>query len=62
MARPKRQTDGDGRLAESYRNDRVEWLRKQVADGTYHVSHRSVADAMMRQGWEFVMARSRFRG
>ena len=61
MSRPKRQTDGDGRLIESYRNERLEHLRKQVADGTYHVSNRSVADAILRQGLD-VMGRSKSRG
>ena len=60
MSRPKHQTDGDGRLTESFRNDRLEHLRKQVEEGTYHVSHRNVAAAMVRHGWG-VIARSKSR-
>ena len=60
MSRPKHQTDGDGRLTESFRNDRLEHLRKQVEEGTYHVSHRTVAAAMVRGGWS-IIARSKSR-
>ena len=60
MSRPKHQTDGDGRLTESFRNDRLEHLRKQVEEGTYHVSNRHVAAAMVRQGWS-VIGRSKSR-
>jgi anti-sigma28 factor (negative regulator of flagellin synthesis) len=60
MSRPKHQTDGDGRLTESFRNDRLDHLRKQVEEGTYHVSSRSVAAAMVRQGWS-VIAKSKSR-
>ena len=61
MSRPKHQTDGDGRLVELLRNERIELLRKQIADGSYRVSHRSVAAAMVRHGWD-VIGRSMRRG
>jgi anti-sigma28 factor (negative regulator of flagellin synthesis) len=61
MSRPKHQTDADGRLVESVRNERLELLRKQVADGTYEVSSRNVAAAMLRQGWG-VIVKSKSRG
>ncbi|MFL5896578.1 MAG: flagellar biosynthesis anti-sigma factor FlgM [Thermoleophilaceae bacterium] len=62
MSRPKHQTDGDGRLVESFRQERLEHLRKSISDGTYHVSHRTVAAAMVRNGVADVIAKSRFRG
>jgi anti-sigma28 factor (negative regulator of flagellin synthesis) len=62
MSRPKRQTDGDGRLVESLRNERLELLRKQVAEGTYQVSDRTVAAAMVRRGFGTVIDRSRSQG
>jgi anti-sigma28 factor (negative regulator of flagellin synthesis) len=61
MSRPKRQTDGDGRLTEAFRTERLEDLRKQVSDGTYHVSERSVAAAMVKQGWS-IIGRARPQG
>ena len=61
MSRPKHQTDGDGRLTESFRNERLEHLRKLVADGTYHVSNRHLAAAMMRHGGMDVIVKSKFR-
>jgi anti-sigma28 factor (negative regulator of flagellin synthesis) len=61
MSRPKHQTDGDGRLTEAFRNDRLEHLRRLVSEGTYHVSSRNVAAAMMRQGGLDVIVKSKFR-
>ena len=62
MSRPKHQTDGDGRLSESFRQDRLDHLRKSVADGTYHVSERTVAAAIVRHGIADVIAKSKSRG
>jgi anti-sigma28 factor (negative regulator of flagellin synthesis) len=62
MSRPKHQTDGDGRLAESFRQERLEHLRKLVDDGTYHVSERRVAAAIVRHGIADVISRSKSRG
>ena len=62
MSRPKHQTDGDGRLVEAFRNERLDHLRKSISDGTYHVSHRNVAAAMVRLGVADVISKSRFRG
>jgi anti-sigma28 factor (negative regulator of flagellin synthesis) len=57
MSRPKHQTDGDGRLVEAFRQERLEHLRKSIDEGTYHVSHRNVAAAMMRRGVGDVIAK-----
>jgi anti-sigma28 factor (negative regulator of flagellin synthesis) len=62
MSRPKHQTDGDGRLAEAFRQERLEHLRKAIDDGTYHVSNRNVAAAMVRHGVADVIAQSKSRG
>jgi len=62
MSRPKNQTDGDGRLVESFRQDRLEHIRRLVDDGTYHVSERHVAAAMVRHGLADVIAKSKSRG
>ena len=62
MSRPKRITDGDGRLTEAFRNERLEHLRKQIADGTYHVSSRSVAAAMLVRHGLNVTGRARRQG
>ena len=62
MSRPKRQTDGDGRLVESVRHERVEMLRKQVEDGSYQISSRSVAAAMVRRGLGPFIGRSKSQG
>jgi anti-sigma28 factor (negative regulator of flagellin synthesis) len=62
MSRPKHQTDGDGRLAEAFRQERLEHLRKLVDDGVYEVSHRNVAAAMVRHGVADVIAKSKSRG
>jgi anti-sigma28 factor (negative regulator of flagellin synthesis) len=62
MSRPKHQTDGDGRLVESFRQERLEHLRKSIDDGTYHVNDRSVAAAIVREGLRDVIARSKTRG
>ena len=62
MSRPKQQTDGDGRLAESFRQERLESLRKSIDEGTYHVSDRRVAAAMVRRGLSDVIAKSKSRG
>jgi anti-sigma28 factor (negative regulator of flagellin synthesis) len=62
MSRPKQQTDGDGRLVESFRNDRLEVLRRQVEDGSYHVSERHVASAMVRRGVAQVIAQPKRQG
>ena len=62
MSRPTNQTDGDGRLVEAFRQERLEHLRKSVSDGTYHVSNRHVAAAMVRNGVADVISKSKFRG
>jgi anti-sigma28 factor (negative regulator of flagellin synthesis) len=62
MSRPKHQTDGDGRLAEAFRQERLEHLRKSIDDGTYHVSNRNVAAAMVRRGVADVISQSKSRG
>jgi anti-sigma28 factor (negative regulator of flagellin synthesis) len=62
MSRPKNQTDGDGRLVEAFRQERLEHLRKTVADGTYEVEERKVAGAMVRRGIHDVIVRSKNRG
>jgi len=62
MSRPKHQTDGDGRLVETFRQERVEHLRKSIDEGTYHVSSRTVATAMVRRGVADVIAKSKLRG
>jgi anti-sigma28 factor (negative regulator of flagellin synthesis) len=61
MSRPKHQTDGDGRLVESFRQERLENLRKSIDEGTYHVSDRSVAAAMVRRGLNDVMKKAKSR-
>jgi anti-sigma28 factor (negative regulator of flagellin synthesis) len=62
MSKPKNQTDGDGRLVETFRQERLEQLRKSVADGTYHVSNRHVAAAMVRHGFADIIEKSKSRG
>jgi anti-sigma28 factor (negative regulator of flagellin synthesis) len=62
MSRPKHQTDGDGRLAEAFRQERLEHLRKSIDEGTYHVSNRNVAAAMVRRGIAAVISKSSSRG
>jgi anti-sigma28 factor (negative regulator of flagellin synthesis) len=62
MSRPKNQTDGDGRLVESFRQERLEHLRKLVDDGIYHVSERHVAAAMVRKGVGQVIAQPKRQG
>jgi anti-sigma28 factor (negative regulator of flagellin synthesis) len=62
MSRPKTQTDGDGRLVEAFRNERLEHLRKSISDGTYHVNDRNVAAAMVRRRLSDVIAKSKSRG
>jgi anti-sigma28 factor (negative regulator of flagellin synthesis) len=62
MSRPKHQTDGDGRLIETFRQERLANLRKSIDEGTYHVSDRSVAAAMMRRGLNEVIAKAKSRG
>ena len=62
MSRPKHQTDGDGRLTETFRQERLANLRKSIDEGTYHVSDRSVAAAMMRRGLNEVIAKAQSRG
>jgi anti-sigma28 factor (negative regulator of flagellin synthesis) len=62
MSRPKHQTDGDGRLTETFRQERLANLRKSIDEGTYHVSERSVAAAMMRRGLNEVIAKAKSRG
>jgi anti-sigma28 factor (negative regulator of flagellin synthesis) len=61
MSRPKHQTDGDGRLAEAFRQERLANLRKSIDEGTYHVSERNVAAAMMRRGLSEVIAKAKSR-
>jgi anti-sigma28 factor (negative regulator of flagellin synthesis) len=62
MSRPKHQTDGDGRLVESFRQERLEHLRKAIDEGTYEVTERKVAAAMVRRGIADVIAKSKNRG
>jgi anti-sigma28 factor (negative regulator of flagellin synthesis) len=62
MSRPKHHTDGDGRLVEAFRQERLEHLRKSIDEGTYHVSSRNVAAAMVRRGIADVISKSRPRG
>ena len=62
MSRPKHQTDGEGRLAEAFRQERLAHLRKAIDEGTYHVSDRNVAAAMVRRGIADVIAKSKSRG
>jgi anti-sigma28 factor (negative regulator of flagellin synthesis) len=62
MSRPKNQTDGDGRLVEAFRQERLEHLRKSIDDGVYHVSNRNVAAAMVRRGVADVILKSTSRG
>jgi anti-sigma28 factor (negative regulator of flagellin synthesis) len=62
MSRPKHQTDGDGRLVEAFRQERVDHLRKSIDEGTYHVSDRRVAAAMVRNGVADVIVKSKNRG
>jgi anti-sigma28 factor (negative regulator of flagellin synthesis) len=62
MSRPKNITDGDGRLVEAFRQERLEHLRKSIDDGTYHVSERTVAAAMVRRGVADVISKSKSRG
>jgi anti-sigma28 factor (negative regulator of flagellin synthesis) len=61
MSRPKNQTDGDGRLVEAFRQERLEHLRKSIDDGTYHVTERKVAAAMVRRGIADVISKSKLR-
>jgi anti-sigma28 factor (negative regulator of flagellin synthesis) len=62
MSRPKHQTDGDGRLVEAFRQERLEHLRRLVDDGMYHVSNRNLAAAMVRKGVADVILKSKSRG
>jgi anti-sigma28 factor (negative regulator of flagellin synthesis) len=62
MSRPKQQTDGDGRLVEHFRQERLEHLRKSIDDGTYHVNDRSVAAAIVRRGIADVISKAKTRG
>jgi anti-sigma28 factor (negative regulator of flagellin synthesis) len=62
MSRPKTQTDGDGRLVEAFRQERIEHLRKAIDEGTYHVSDRNIAAAMVRRGIADVIVKSKSRG
>lgn len=62
MSRIKHLTDGDGRLAEAFRQERLAHLRKIIDEGTYHVSNRNVAAAMMRRGVGEVIMKSKSRG
>jgi anti-sigma28 factor (negative regulator of flagellin synthesis) len=62
MSRPKHQTDGDGRLVESFRQERLDALRKSIDEGTYNVSDRRVAAAMVRRGFTDVITKSKSRG
>jgi anti-sigma28 factor (negative regulator of flagellin synthesis) len=62
MSRPKHQTDGDGRLVESFRQERLEHLRKSIDEGSYQVTERKVAAAMVRNGIADVISRSKHRG
>jgi anti-sigma28 factor (negative regulator of flagellin synthesis) len=61
MFRRVRKDVGDDRPVESPRNERIELLREQIASGSYRVSNRRVAAAMVRHGWD-VIGRSRRQG
>jgi anti-sigma28 factor (negative regulator of flagellin synthesis) len=61
MSRPKNQTDGDGRLVETFRAERLEYLRKSVTEGTYQVNDRTVAAAIVRQGLNDVLGKTQSR-
>jgi anti-sigma28 factor (negative regulator of flagellin synthesis) len=62
MTRPKRDTDGDGRLVEAFRQVRLEHLRKAIDNGTYEVSERNVAAAIVRSRLRDVISKSASRG
>jgi anti-sigma28 factor (negative regulator of flagellin synthesis) len=62
MSRPKNQTDGDGRLVETFRQERLDHLRRSITDGTYEVSERTVAAAIVRHGIADVISKSKPRG
>jgi len=62
MSRSKQQTDSDGRLAEAFRQERLEHLRKSIDEGTYHVNDRNIAAAMVRRGIADVIVKSKSRG
>ena len=62
MSRPKNQTDGDGRLVEAFRQERIEHLRKSIDEGTYHVSNRHLAAAIVKRGIVDVIVRSKSQG
>ena len=49
-------------LAFGFRLERLEHLRKSIDDGTYHVSNRNVAAAIVRRGVADVIAKSKSRG
>lgn len=61
MSRPKHQTDGDGRLVETFRQERLEQIRRNVADGNYTVNDRNVAAAMVRHGVADLIAQAKRR-
>lgn len=61
MSRPKHQTDGDGRLVETFRQERLEMIRRSVTEGSYQVSHRHVAAAMVRHGVADLISQSKRR-
>ena len=61
MSRPKHQTDGDGRLVEAFRQERLEEIRRNVAEGTYEVNNRNVAKAMVRHGVADLIAQAKRR-
>ena len=58
MSRPKHQTDGDGRLTEAFRQERLDAIRRNVSEGTYHVNDRHVATAMLQRGVADLIARA----
>jgi anti-sigma28 factor (negative regulator of flagellin synthesis) len=62
MSRPKHQTDGDGRLVEAFRQERLESIRRSVDEGTYQVHDRKVAAAMVKQGVADLIAQSKRQG
>ena len=61
MSRPKHQTDGDGRLVEAFRQERLEAIRRDLEDGTYRVNDRTVAAAMVRHGVADLIAQAKRR-
>ena len=47
---------------EAFRQERLEHLRKSIDEGTYHVSNRHLAAAIVRRGIVDVIVRSKSQG